>query len=187
MRGRVEGPPATPVAPVELWRAEPFRIFFPLAVLLGWLGISHWLLYTAGITATYSCVQHGSIQTQAFLMAFAVGFLMTAIPRRTQGAHPSAAEIVGAGSLLTVTSVAAAADHRILAQLAYAGLFLLLLAFAVRRFRGRTSGRRPPAAFVLIPIAAIHGIIGATLSVVAVASGRSDWVSRSGSAAWCCR
>jgi hypothetical protein len=27
-----------------LWRREPFRIFFPLGVVLAWLGIGHWLL-----------------------------------------------------------------------------------------------------------------------------------------------
>ena len=37
------------------WRTEPFRPFFPLGVVLGWVGIGHWLLYTTGVTATYSC------------------------------------------------------------------------------------------------------------------------------------
>jgi uncharacterized protein involved in response to NO len=176
-RARAAAQGAVPVFPVELWRAEPFRIFFPLGVLLGWLGIGHWLLYTTGVTTTYSCVLHGSIQTQAFLMAFAVGFLMTAIPRRTQGAHPSTAEIVGAASLLTITTGAALGNHRVLAQLAYGALFLLLLGFAVRRLRGRAAGRRPPAAFVLIPIAAIHGIAGAALNVAAAASAGPDWAA----------
>jgi uncharacterized protein involved in response to NO len=168
---------AAPALPAKIWRTEPFRIFFPLGVLLGWLGIGHWVLYTGGITTTYSCVLHGSVQTQAFLMAFAVGFLMTAIPRRTQAAHPSAAEIVGAVCLLTITTGGAISDHRVLAQLAYGALFLLLLAFAVRRFRGRTGGRRPPAAFVLIPIAAMHGIAGAALNVAAAASDAPDWAA----------
>ena len=37
---------------------EPFRIFFPLAVLLGWVGVGHWLLYTLGVTASYSGFLH---------------------------------------------------------------------------------------------------------------------------------
>src|SRR5262249_58192926 len=51
------------------WRSEPFRAFFPLGVLLGWVGIGHWLLYSVGMTTTYSCMLHGLVQTQAFLMA----------------------------------------------------------------------------------------------------------------------
>ena len=43
------------------WRAEPFRIFFPLGVVLAWLGVSHWLLYGIGLRATYSCELHGLI------------------------------------------------------------------------------------------------------------------------------
>jgi uncharacterized protein involved in response to NO len=35
--------------------------------------------------------------------------------------------------------------------------------FAVRRFLGVGAGRRPPAAFVLIPIAVVHGLAGAVL------------------------
>ncbi len=176
-KARTAAPGSVAMSQVVLWRAEPFRIFFPLGVLLGWLGIGHWLLYTAGVTTTYSCVLHGSIQTQAFLMAFAVGFLMTAIPRRTQGAHPSMAEVVGAASLLAITTGGAITQHRVLAQLAYGGLFLLLLGFAVRRFRGRAGGRRPPAAFVLIPIAAIHGIAGAAQNIAAAAFGTPDWTA----------
>ena len=39
--------------------------------------------------------------------------------------------------------------------------------FAMRRFIGRAAGRRPPAAFVMVPIAALHGIVGAVLVALA--------------------
>jgi uncharacterized protein involved in response to NO len=155
-------------------RAEPFRLFFPLGVVLGWMGIGHWLLYTLGITTSYSCVVHGTIQMQAFMMAFAVGFLMTAIPRRTQASPASGAEISMAAFLLVCTTAAATADQPVMAQLSYGGLFVLLLVFAIRRFRGRASGRRPPAAFVLIPIAALLGVAGALLNILASRPGASD-------------
>lgn len=155
--------------------AEPFRLFFPLGVVLGWMGIGHWLLYTRGITSTYSCVVHGTIQMQAFMMAFAAGFLMTAIPRRTQAMVASRPEISMAALLLVCTTVAATADRLVVAQLSYGALFVLLLAFAIRRFRGRASGRRPPAAFVLIPIAALQGVAGAMLNASASRPGGSAW------------
>ncbi len=72
-------------AAVSQWRREPFRIFFPLAVLLGWVGVGHWWLYTLGITATFSGFLHGQVMMQGFMMALAMGFLLTALPRRTQG------------------------------------------------------------------------------------------------------
>ncbi len=145
------------------WRREPFRIFFPLGVVLAWVGIGHWLLYAIGLTASYSCQRHGLVQTQAFLMAFAVGFLLTALPRRTQAPPPSITEMAAAATALILTAALDAAGNRVAAQVAYAALFALLLRFALLRFLGRAAGRRPPAAFVLIPIGAMHGLAGAAL------------------------
>jgi uncharacterized protein involved in response to NO len=157
------------------WRREPFRLFFPLGVILGWVGIGHWLLYSIGITATYSCQLHGLLQTQAFLMAFAVGFLMTALPRRTQTDPPSATEMWIAAAALATTAVATTAERWTVGEAGYVTLLFLLLQFAVRRFLGRTSGRRPPAAFVLIPFAFLHGLGGAVLMLAWSALGAPGW------------
>jgi len=145
------------------WQREPFRIFFPLGVFLTWIGIGHWLLYATGLTATYSCLFHGLVQVQAFLMAFAVGFLLTALPRRTQTAPPSGLEIGILGGLLIAVAGAAMAERWMLAELAYGLVFVLLLQFALRRFLKRSAGRRPPAAFVLIPLGVLQGLGGAVL------------------------
>jgi uncharacterized protein involved in response to NO len=67
------------------YHREPFRLFFPLAVLIGWIGVGHWLLYALGVTSSFSGFMHGQLMMQAFMMAFALGFLLTAVPRRTQG------------------------------------------------------------------------------------------------------
>src|SRR5262249_48512432 len=157
------------------WRSEPFRAFFPLGVLLGWVGIGHWLLYSVGITATLSGMLHGPLQTQAFVMAFAVGFLMTALPRRTQAPPASAGELWLAATALTTTAVAATAERWAIAEISYLVVLLVLLEFAVRRFLGRTSGRRPPAAFVLIPFAFLHGLGGAGLILAWAAFGVPGW------------
>lgn len=169
------GAPIADVRPVE-WRREPFRVFFPLAVLIGWIGVGHWLLYATGLTETYSGFLHGQVMTQAFMMALAVGFLLTALPRRTQSAPPSALEMVIALVALGTVTTAALMGRWALAQGAYAGLFLVLLQFAVRRFLGQGAARRPPASFVLVPIAVAHGLAGAMLIVAATRPGSSPWV-----------
>jgi uncharacterized protein involved in response to NO len=156
-----------------LWRAEPFRVFFPLGVLLAWVGVSHWLLYRLGLRATYSCELHGFIQMQAFMMAFALGFLFTALPRRTRSAPPSTAEMLLAMTALLVTTGGALADRWWIAQAGYAAAFIVLLQFAMRRFLGRAAARRPPAAFVLIPIAIVHALVGAG----AIAGASVGWLS----------
>jgi uncharacterized protein involved in response to NO len=148
----------------DLWRGEPFRIFFPLGVVLAWLGIGHWLAYTTGLSGSYSCQLHGLVQTEAFLIAFAIGFLFTAVPRRTGSAPPSMLEIAAAALALTLTAVATLAGYPAISQLSYVFVFALMLRFALRRFGSGSAKRRPPAAFVLIPIAIAHGVIGAVLT-----------------------
>jgi uncharacterized protein involved in response to NO len=160
------------------WRAEPFRLFFPLAVLLGWVGVGHWLTYGLGLTATYSCLFHGLVQMQAFMMAFAAGFLLTAIPRRTGTAAPSSVELTIAAAAPVITVAAGAAERWVVAELAYVVLFGVLLVFAIRRFL-TARARRPPAAFVLIPLGVAHGLAGAAL-LIATALGAPPWTTALG-------
>jgi uncharacterized protein involved in response to NO len=163
-----------------LWRAEPFRVFFPLGVVLAWVGVSHWLLYGIGARATYSCELHGLVQMQAFMMSFAVGFLFTALPRRTRSAPPSPFEMLTVAAALLVTMAGAVAERWWLAQLGYGSVFLVLLEFAVRRFLGRGAGRRPPAAFVLVPIAVAQGLLGAGCIAAASLHASALWAGTFG-------
>lgn len=170
-----------PAAPgISRWRCEPFRIFFPLGVLFAWIGVGHWLLYTTGVTATYSCMVHGLVQMQAFMMAFATGFLLTAVPRRTQTPAVTRTEMGALATALVVTTVGAIAERWVISEIAYAALFVLLGQFALRRFLGRAAGRRPPAAFVLVPIAALQGFSGAVLIAAAELQGVPVWMSNLG-------
>ena len=50
------------------WRREPYRLFFPLGLLLGWCGVLHWLLYGTGVLADYRPVFHAIAQVQGFLI-----------------------------------------------------------------------------------------------------------------------
>jgi hypothetical protein len=123
------------------WR-EPFRVLFPLGIGLAWLGIGHWIAYWAGWIGTYSCTAHGLVQIQGFLLAFAVGFLLTAIPRRTASEPASAAAIVGAAVALVVASGAAFLERWWIAE----GCTIAVLVGIVALLAGASSrggGRRP--------------------------------------------
>jgi len=165
---------------IARWLDEPFRIFFPLAVLFGWIGVGHWLTYTVGVTATYSCKVHGLVQMQAFMMAFAIGFLLTAVPRRTQTQPISKFEMSALAGALAITTIAAIAERWIVSEISYAAIVLVLGQFAVRRFVGRAAARRPPAAFVLVPIAALQGFAGAALIAAADFQNAPGWTSTLG-------
>ncbi|HUI27318.1 MAG TPA: NnrS family protein [Candidatus Kryptonia bacterium] len=161
--------------PADVWRREPFRLFFPLGVLLAWIGIGHWAVYAVGLTHTYSCSLHGFVQMQGFMVAFALGFLLTALPRRTQTSPPSALELIALAVALIITTVGALVEAWLIAESAYAALLVVVLQFALRRLLGRAAGRRPPAAFVLIPIAVLHGLGGAALIGVSNIDSAPAW------------
>jgi uncharacterized protein involved in response to NO len=131
--------------------------------VLGWVGVGSWLLYASGATSTYSCFRHGLLQTQTFLVAFAAGFLLTAIPRRTSSAPASVAELVSLAAALTATSIALNLEAVMAAEACSLLVFAILLQFAVRRLLRAGSGRRPPAAFALIPFGMLDGVAGAAL------------------------
>ncbi len=158
----------------SLYRRDPFRLFFPLGIVLSWVGVGHWLLYALGFSSTYSCELHGLVQMQGFMMAFAIGFLLTALPRRTQSEPATSAELAALATALIWTTVCGVAERWDLAELGYGALFFILARFALGRLAGSGAGRRPPAAFVLIPIAVTIALSGAA----AIAAEAGDWAPR---------
>ena len=157
-------------------RAEPFRLFFPLAFLLGTAGVAHWLLFTTGLMTQWLGRFHAVTQTQSFLVAFAAGFLMTAVPKRTGTAPASAAEIAVLLALVPAVSLATLFGYDATGQLAYAASLLVLAQFAVRRFVARAAGRRPPASFALVPVGLAAGLVGAGCSAAGLAFSVPGWV-----------
>jgi len=81
---------------------------------------------------------------------------------------------------LLVTTGAAIAERWAIAEIAYAAMFVLLIQFALRRFIGRAAGRRPPAAFVLLPIAALQGLAGAAMIAAVEMKDMPVWTSHLG-------
>jgi uncharacterized protein involved in response to NO len=67
---------------------DPYRIFFPLGIVLGVIGVSIWPLYYFAIVGSYSGRVHAFVQTDGFLYSFIAGF-PDAIPRFTGTDPPS--------------------------------------------------------------------------------------------------
>lgn len=163
------------------FRREPYLIFFPLGIALSWFGVGHWLLFSLGLSRAFDPVFHAMTQVQGFLMAFAVGFLFTMIPRRT-GSHPPAAwEIAVCVAAPLITAFAAWLKIWHLAQMAWLLLAVVLVQFAVRRFTAATSRRSPPNGFLWIPLSIVMGVVGSILTGVGVAgSGDLFWLHDAG-------
>src|SRR6266542_758135 len=161
---------------LETFRTEPFRIFFPLALLLGVAGVAHWIFLSVGALSHYLAVFHAVTQMQSFMLAFACGFLLTAIPKRTRSPAASWSEIAALVVLLPTVSIATLLGAGAVGQLAYAASLLVLAQFAIRRFATREAGRRPPTSFVLVPLGLFAGLAGATMLVVQDFVPAAPWV-----------
>jgi uncharacterized protein involved in response to NO len=145
----------------EKLRRDPFRILFPLAIVLAWLAVLPWVLFGTGVIRAWLGVYHALTMTQGFLVAAAVGFLGTMLPRRTGGPPMSSAELVIAVVGLCVMPVALIASNVTLAEAACLIVLADLVQFAFRRLR--RAARPMPAPFVFLPIGLACGIAGAVL------------------------
>ena len=149
-----------------LWRLEPYRVLFPLGALLAWAGVLHWLLHSVGLLANYEPVFHSIAQIQGFMMCFAVGFLFTAIPRRTGTTPPAAWQMIVAIVAPVATVVAAWYERWALSQVFWMALVFTLIGFAVRRFVSASAERRPPNSFIWVPLSLAMGVGGSILIAV---------------------
>ncbi|MFQ5717915.1 MAG: NnrS family protein [Acidobacteriota bacterium] len=149
---------------VPAWRREPYRLLFPLGVALAWGGVLHWLLHALGVLPDYRPVFHSIAQIQGFMTCFAVGFLFTAIPRRTGTAPPAAASMMAGIALPVGTTVAAWFGRLALSQVCWLSLIAVLMGFILRRFHSRQAHRRPPVSFVWLPVALGMGVAGSLMT-----------------------
>ncbi len=152
---------ATPKRSPALCFAEPFRIFFPLGLLLGAIGVSLWPLYFWQVIETYPAAPHMRLMIEGMMGSFVIGFLGTAGPRLLDAEPLQTWE---AGGLLFL-QISSAALH--LAQRPFVGdlLFLALLLFFLATLLRRASARTdlPPPSFVLVSFGFANAIGGLLL------------------------
>jgi uncharacterized protein involved in response to NO len=135
---------------------QPYQIFFPVGILYAIYGALLWLFFQLG-WISYPGQLHAHMMVSGFLFSFALGFLMTAVPRFT-GASPAKKWEVHVALLLAVSSF--------FGQYLDAISLLVLLFIAVFFFlRIREKTHTPPPHFILIPIGLGFGILGSVLSL----------------------
>ena len=166
---------AGPDAHAPLWRREPYRVLFPLGVLLSWAGVAPWLLFAFGLTEQWLPVFHAMAQVQCFLSCMAAGFLFTMIPRRTATAPAAAWEVALAILAPLGTAVFAFQERWAFAELCWAVGMATVLQFALRRFRARTAKGRIPASFVWVLLALAMALLSPLFAGVGAAGGAERW------------
>jgi len=160
---------------------EPYRLFFPLGVWMGIVGISPWLLYALGLVDTYSGMFHSSIQMLVYMHCFIIGFLMTFIPRFTGTFYASRAEVFSFLFLFLGMAGSLRAERWQTAQILYLVWLFLLIVFLIRRIRVRErKGGKPPLELIWIPIAIFHAFVGTIVYLLAQEQIVPNWMLKVG-------
>ncbi|MFA5059846.1 MAG: NnrS family protein [Candidatus Omnitrophota bacterium] len=152
------------------WEAacrEPYRIFFPLGVLAGTIGIGHWLFYAFHWLPKYSGFFHSSIQMMVYMNCFVAGFLMTAIPRFTGTPTAESREVLSFLLILGGMATFLSLEQWIVAEGMFIVWLVLLMAFVgkriVARIRAGSSGQKPPLEMMWVPLGMMTGISATAL------------------------
>jgi uncharacterized protein involved in response to NO len=153
-------------APEPVWRREPYRLLFPLGVVLAQVGVVHWLLYAVGVAVRWRSTFHALALVHGFLLCFALGFLYTFIPRRTGTPGPSAVQL-GVSLVLPVLVTASAwVEAWLWSQLFFLAQLVVLLGFVVPRVLLPSEGRTVPEGMVWVPVAVATGAAGSVLTAL---------------------
>ena len=141
---------------------DAYRLFFPLGIVLGAIGVSIWPLYYYGAVDWYSGRVHAFVQTNGFLYSFILGFLLTAIPRFTGTETPSRVVQYVLAAIVTLSAIAFELQFPVVGHTGFVVAHFTLIVLAVKRFRRRQQD--PPETFPLIGLGLISGMLGALIN-----------------------
>lgn len=146
---------------MKLFWEEPFRIFFPLGLLLGAIGVALWPLYFWHLLAAYPSTPHMRLMIEGLMGSFVLGFLGTAGPRLLDAPPLGMVEVATLILLQLAIAGLHLARQQLLGDLLFLALLLLFLAILVRRIRRLQD--LPPPSFLLVLGGFINAIAGIAL------------------------
>lgn len=137
---------------------EPFRIFFPLGLLLGAIGVALWPLFVWHAINFYPRDAHLRLMIEGLMGSFILGFLGTAGPRLLDAAPFASLETIGLVALQCVSAAFHLTQNRNLGDVTFLLTLILFLGFLGRRARSRQV--LPPPNFVLVLLGFVNAVIG---------------------------
>ncbi len=147
---------------------EPYRLFFPVALLAGVFGVMLWPMFYAGQLfwipdalqlSYYPNLAHAHLMIQGYVGGFAIGFIGTAMPKLLK-ATPLKAPLVALLFLLHLgLTLLHLCNHTRIADGLFAAMLLLMLSQVLIRLQ---SGKlAPPPGMVLAGMGLLSGALGA--------------------------
>ena len=130
---------------------------------MGLFGVSYWALVSTGSILSFDPLYHGLIQIELFCSAFAVGFLLTALPKFLRTRHASRGELLCFFSAYVCLACTTLSGQFLVGQWTFILLIALLVRFAVIRVKERKA--IPPFSFFLVAFGLFEGVLGTLLII----------------------
>jgi len=150
-----------------LWVAEPFRIFFPLGLLLGAIGAALWPLFVWHAILFYPAQAHVRLMIEGLMGSFIIGFLGTAGPRLLDASPLLAVETCALVVLQIASALLHLTQRQTVGDIVFLVFLLLFLGMMARRARARARHDLPPPQFVLVLFGLLNALAGIFLITAA--------------------
>ena len=150
-----------------IYFAEPFRIFFPLGLFLGAIGVALWPLFVWHAIEFYPAQAHVRLMIEGLMGSFIIGFLGTAGPRLLDASPLLAAETCALLVLQIVSAFLHLTQRQTIGDIVFLVLLLLFVGIMASRARGRDDP--PPPQFVLV----LFGLVNAIAGVFVITAAKS--------------
>jgi uncharacterized protein involved in response to NO len=157
--------------PLAMFAGEPFRVFFPLGIAVGTIGLALWPLFFWGLLPIYPGILHARLMIEGFMGAVIIGFLGTAGPRLLSARHFTFVEVTALLSLHLFMVAAHLTGRSAWGDALFFGELATFLVILGRRFLAQ--GELPPPNFVLVGCGLLSGAAGA--AIVAFTSVVPGW------------
>jgi uncharacterized protein involved in response to NO len=153
--------------------SEPYRIFFPLALIAGVAGVMMWPLFYWGQLSYYPMFSHARMMIEGFVGGFAIGFLGTALPKMLSAKSLRVWQI----AVLLTLYITFCTFHMLGHVRTGDGLFALMMFLNVTWLLQRMvkGGSVPPPGMTLTAMGLFCGIFGAAWSAAFGFSGDLQW------------
>jgi len=171
--------PLDPRNSSAVYFGEPFRIFFPLGLFLGAIGVALWPLFVWHAVEFYPAQAHVRLMIEGLMGSFIIGFLGTAGPRLLDASPLIVAETCALFGLQIVTAFLHLAQRQTAGDI----VFLTLLLFFAGMMAKRAGARNdlPPPHFVLVIFGLFNAIAGIFLITAAKSFTKDSFVNQLGS------
>jgi len=152
---------------------EPYRIFFPVALFAGVVGVLLWPLFYWQQLSYYPLYSHARLMIEGFVGGFVIGFLTTALPKMLSAKPLRIWQVL----LLLALFISFCTAHTLGHMRTGDGLFALTMVLSIfwllmRLVKGRSV---PPPGIALTAMGLFCGIFGAAWSALFGFTGDMHW------------